>query len=69
MYRISKSQYLKGVQCPKALWLYRHRPDLKPEDLMQPGEIAEIVMFLLTHHGNAVIDSVNVRRASSAPWF
>ncbi len=29
--RISKSQYLKGVQCPKALWLYRHRPDLAPE--------------------------------------
>lgn len=28
---ISKSQYLKGMQCPKALWLYRHRPDLKPE--------------------------------------
>jgi len=29
--RISKSQYLKGLQCPKALWLYRHRPDLAPE--------------------------------------
>jgi hypothetical protein len=29
--RISKSQYLKGIQCPKALWFYRHRPDLKPE--------------------------------------
>jgi hypothetical protein len=29
--RISKSQYLKGIQCFKALWLYRHRPDLKPE--------------------------------------
>ena len=29
--RISKSQYLKGIQCPKALWLYRHRSDLKPE--------------------------------------
>jgi hypothetical protein len=29
--RISKSQYLRGLQCPKALWLYRHRPDLKPE--------------------------------------
>lgn len=28
---ISKSQYLKGIQCPKALWLYRHRPDLYPE--------------------------------------
>ena len=29
--RISKSQYLKGIQCPKALWFYRHRPDLAPE--------------------------------------
>jgi hypothetical protein len=29
--RISKSQYLKGIQCPNALWLYRHRPDLYPE--------------------------------------
>ncbi len=29
--RISKSQYLKGIQCPKRLWLYRHRPDLIPE--------------------------------------
>ena len=28
--RLSKSQYLKGLQCPKALWLYRHRPDLVP---------------------------------------
>ncbi|WGK68359.1 DUF2779 domain-containing protein [Candidatus Haliotispira prima] len=25
---ISKSQYLKGLQCPKALWLYRHRKDI-----------------------------------------
>ena len=29
--RISKSQYLKGIQCPKALWLCRHRPELTPE--------------------------------------
>lgn len=29
--RISKSQYLRGLQCPKALWYYRHRPDLMPE--------------------------------------
>lgn len=28
---ISKSQYLKGLQCPKALWLYRNRKDLKPD--------------------------------------
>ena len=29
--RISKSQYIKGLQCLKALWLYRHRPELAPE--------------------------------------
>lgn len=29
--RISKSQYIKGLQCLKALWFYRHRPDLAPE--------------------------------------
>lgn len=28
---ISKSQYVKGMQCPKALWLYRYRKDLAPE--------------------------------------
>ena len=29
--RISKSQYLRGLQCPKSLWFYRHRPDLAPQ--------------------------------------
>jgi hypothetical protein len=28
--RLSKSQYLRGLQCPKALWLHRHRPNLAP---------------------------------------
>ena len=28
---LSKSQYLRGLQCPKALWLHRYRPDLKPD--------------------------------------
>ncbi len=28
---ISKSQYIKGLQCPKFLWLYHNRKDLKPE--------------------------------------
>jgi hypothetical protein len=31
IHRISKSQYLKGLQCHKALWCYRHRRDLYPE--------------------------------------
>lgn len=36
--QLSKSQYLKGLQCPKALWYYRHRPDLAPE--ISPGQQA-----------------------------
>ncbi|MFT5740873.1 MAG: hypothetical protein ACI822_002206, partial [Gammaproteobacteria bacterium] len=28
---ISKSQYLKGLQCPKALWLFKNRKDLAAE--------------------------------------
>lgn len=44
------------------------RPDIPPETLIQPEEIAEIVWFLLCNRGNAVIDEVNVRRISNEPW-
>jgi hypothetical protein len=30
MHLLSKSTYLRGKQCPKALWLYKHRPELRP---------------------------------------
>lgn len=29
--RLSKSQYIRGLQCHKSLWLYRHRKDLIPK--------------------------------------
>jgi len=45
------------------------RPDIKKEDLMQPEEIAELVVYLVTHKGNAVIDELHIRRAASSPWF
>ncbi|MHC4659025.1 MAG: SDR family NAD(P)-dependent oxidoreductase [Planctomycetota bacterium] len=45
------------------------RPDIKKEDLMQPEEIAELVVYLVTHKGNAVIDELHIRRAASTPWF
>lgn len=44
------------------------RPDIPPETLIQPEEIAGIVWFLLANRGNAVIDEVNVRRISNEPW-
>jgi len=45
------------------------RPDIKREDLMQPEEIAELVLYLVTHEGNAVIDELRIRRAAAQPWF
>jgi 3-oxoacyl-[acyl-carrier protein] reductase len=44
------------------------RPDLDHSVLMQPEEIADIVLFLVTRQGNAVIDEIRVRRATSTPW-
>jgi len=29
--RLSKSQFIRGLQCNKSLWLYRHRPELRTE--------------------------------------
>jgi len=28
---LSKSQYIRGLQCPRSLWLYKHRPKLRAE--------------------------------------
>lgn len=44
------------------------RPDLDPALLIHPQEIADIVLFLVTRRGNAVIDQIDVRRASATPW-
>ena len=44
------------------------RPDLDRSVLMKPEDIADIVLFLVTRQGNAVIDEVRVRRAVSTPW-
>jgi 3-oxoacyl-[acyl-carrier protein] reductase len=44
------------------------RPDLDRSILIQPDEVADVVLFLVTREGNAVIDQIDVRRASSTPW-
>ena len=38
------------------------RPDIKPDELIQPEEIAEIVRFLLTRKGQGTIDQFYIRR-------
>ena len=44
------------------------RSDIDVSNLIQPEEIADIVEFLLTHRGNAIIDNINVRRSNSSPF-
>jgi 3-oxoacyl-[acyl-carrier protein] reductase len=44
------------------------RPDLDKSVLMQPDEIADAVLFLVTREGNAVIDEIHLHRESSIPW-
>lgn len=45
------------------------RPDLDRSQLIQPAEIAALVLWLVQQRGNAVIDELHVRRASGSPWF
>ena len=75
---ISLAEELKGSNirvhliCPGGVdteLVQNVRPDIKKQDLMQPEEIAELVLYLLTHKGNAVVDELHIRRAASSPWF
>lgn len=45
------------------------RPDIARDELIKPEEIAELVLYLVTHKGNAVVDELRIRRATSSPWF
>ena len=45
------------------------RPDLDRSQLMTPAEVAEVVLFLLQQRGRAVVDQINLRRASGSPWI
>jgi 3-oxoacyl-[acyl-carrier protein] reductase len=46
----------------------RARPDIKTDELMQPEEISNAVMFLLNQNGNAVIDELHLHRQSNSPF-
>ena len=39
---LSKSQFIKGLQCPKALWLFRNRKELRKEPDLATKAIFEI---------------------------
>jgi len=60
------------VICPGGVdtdMVSRVRPDIAKDELIKPQEIAELVLYLVTHKGNAVVDEIRIRRATSTPWF
>jgi NAD(P)-dependent dehydrogenase (short-subunit alcohol dehydrogenase family) len=69
---LNRSNVRVHLICPGGVdteLLRKVRPDLKKQDLMLPEEIAELVLYLVTHKGNACIDELHIRRATSVPWF
>ena len=44
------------------------RPDLSPDGMIMPSDIAEIAAFLIKHRSNAVIDEIRVRREGKEPF-
>ncbi len=75
---MSLSEETKGTNvkvhllCPGGVdtdMVERVRPDIPKDELIKPEEIAELVIYLITHKGNAIIDQLNIRRANSTPWF
>ena len=44
------------------------RPDIDPTRLIQPEEIAELVLFLVTWKGNGIIDEIQIRRPDASYW-
>ncbi|WP_428378706.1 SDR family oxidoreductase [Olsenella sp. Marseille-QA0557] len=68
---LAKDDVRVHVLCPGGIatgMLSGVRDDLREQKLMTPEDIADIVEFLLTHRGNAVIDEIDVRRCGKEPW-
>lgn len=75
---ISLAEELRGsnvrvhVICPGGIdteMAGRVRPDINKDELIGAEEIAELVVYLVAHKGNAVIDELHIRRATAKPWF
>lgn len=75
---ISLAEELRGTNirvhllCPGGVdtdMVARVRPDIARDELIKPEELAELVHYLVTHEGNAVLDELHIRRATSTPWF
>jgi NADP-dependent 3-hydroxy acid dehydrogenase YdfG len=44
------------------------RPDLDGDAYSRPEEIAEIILFILTHRNNSILDEIYIRRHAKPPF-
>lgn len=44
------------------------RPDLSPEGMIAPEEVAELAAYLIAHRGNAQIDEIRLHRTGKEPF-
>ena len=44
------------------------RPDLSPEGMIAPEEVAELAAYLIAHRGNAVVDEIRLHRVNKEPF-
>lgn len=63
---LSKSQYIRGLQCHKSLWLYKNRPDLRnvpsftTQSLFESGySVGEVAKELFPNGVEIAFDSEN----------
>ena len=73
---VAREYYKEGIRvhavCPGGVYtdmVKVSRPDLSPEGMIMPEEVAGIVHFLLSHRGNAVIDEILVHRVGKEPFL
>lgn len=47
----------------------RVRPDINKDELIDPKEVAELALYLVSCKGKGVVDEIRIRRETSDPWF
>jgi 3-oxoacyl-[acyl-carrier protein] reductase len=58
-----------GVRTDLARELMAIRPDLKPETLMDPEDVANTILYVIAFSDKASIDNIVIRREESSPYF
>lgn len=72
---LAKELYQDGIRChiisPGGVFtdmVKIARPDLSPEGMISPEDIAEVAAFFICHRGNAVVDEIQVHRIGKEPF-